>query len=157
MTEEIRYGMDENIVSHKVTTDYPTASQRETTYTYDAWGNLLSERITANGQTSTTTYTYDYRNRLISTTDPLGNTATITYDAVVNRIAETSFDGITTTYTYGLRGRLIAQSTPVTSAVSAQKQYTYDNADRMIEEKQSRQADTGGKIIWLMTASAWGG
>lgn len=135
--------------------DIPTAGNRTTVCLFDGWGNKISESITADGQTMTTTYTYDYRNRLISTTNPLGNISTITYDALGNKIAECGFDGTETTYDYDLRGRLLSQSTPINTLSVAQKQYAYDNIGRVIQEKQSTQPDSSTAVTWRTTAYAY--
>src|SRR5262249_26287923 len=64
----------------------------DTTYTYDADGNMTSE--TEGGVT--THYSYDIENRLISVTTPT-DTWTYRYDAFGNRIASTH-NGVTTKY-----------------------------------------------------------
>jgi RHS repeat-associated protein len=52
------------------------------TYTYDNAGNLISD----NNGSATTTYTYDYRNRLINLTTGATVVATYTYNALNQRI-----------------------------------------------------------------------
>ena len=71
-------------------------STSSATYTYDANGNTLSKTDT-NG---TTTYTWDYENRLTSVTLPgTGGTVGFTYDPFGRRIREV-FGSATTVYAY---------------------------------------------------------
>jgi RHS repeat-associated protein len=51
-------------------------SNGQSTYTYDANGN----RLTETGPSATVTYTWDSRNRLSKITDGVGNTSILTYD-----------------------------------------------------------------------------
>jgi RHS repeat-associated protein len=67
----------------------------DTTYTYDNNGNTLT-KTDASG---TTTYGYDYENRLISASMPGGIVATYTYDPFGRRISK-SVNGVTTQYLY---------------------------------------------------------
>lgn len=63
----------------------------ETTFTYDARGNLIEERI---GSQVTKTYTYDLSNRLIKVQDA-SETQKYTYDGDGNRLTKTIQDTIT--------------------------------------------------------------
>jgi RHS repeat-associated protein len=67
----------------------------DTTYTYDADGNLTGET----GPSGTTTYTYDIENRLTGVSTPTGDTWMYTYDALGNRV-ETTYNGVTTHSVY---------------------------------------------------------
>jgi YD repeat-containing protein len=64
-------------------------------YTYDADGNTLSKR---NGS-GTTSYSWDFENRLTSVTLPTGGVVTFKYDPFGRRIQKTSPSG-TTAYVY---------------------------------------------------------
>ena len=87
-TQVESYSYDLN--GNRNSTGYTTGTGNEltaspgTTYTYDADGNLLSQTNTSSHVT--TTYTYDYRNRLTEVT--VGGTivATYTYNALDQRI-----------------------------------------------------------------------
>ncbi len=65
------------------------------TYTYDGNGNMAS-RTDASG---TTTYAYDYENRLVGVAAPGGDTWEYTYDALGNRVAVTH-NGVKTQYVH---------------------------------------------------------
>jgi RHS repeat-associated protein len=80
------YGYDAN--GNRNTTGYNTGAGNEltnspgVTYTYDNDGNM----ITATTSAGTTTYTYDYENRLTNVTQSGTVTATYTYNALGQRI-----------------------------------------------------------------------
>jgi RHS repeat-associated protein len=82
------YGYDAN--GNRNTTGYTTGTNNEmtaspgTTYTYDNAGNMISSTNTSTHVT--TSYTYDYRNRLTQVTTSGSVVATHTYDALNRRI-----------------------------------------------------------------------
>ncbi len=84
-----------------VPTDYTTNELNQytqvgdATYTYDLNGNMTS-RTDASG---TTTYEYNYDNRLIRVTTPMSGTWEYAYDPLGNRIG-VSQDGTSTRYVY---------------------------------------------------------
>lgn len=71
------------------------ASADDTIYTYDANGN----RIAKTDSEGTTTYSWDYENRLVGVNMPDGTNATYAYDPFGRRIIK-AVDGKTTRYTY---------------------------------------------------------
>lgn len=73
---------------------YAVTKAGDTTYTYDASGNLTSSA--KNNQT--TTYTYDYQNRLTRITDYDGNFTRYTYGHDNQRLQKILPDGKTITY-----------------------------------------------------------
>jgi RHS repeat-associated protein len=85
-TESYSYDLNGN----RNSTGYTTGTANELTastgytYTYDAEGNLLSQTNTSSHVT--TTYAYDYRNRLTNVTAGGTVVATYTYDALDRRI-----------------------------------------------------------------------
>jgi RHS repeat-associated protein len=85
-------------------------------YTYDANGNTLSKR---NGS-GTTSYAWDFENRLTSVTLPTGSVITFKYDPFGRRIEKSSPAG-TTIYVYD--GDNIEEELNGTGAV--QERYTY--------------------------------
>ena len=75
----------------------------ETTYAYDAVGNLL--QMTAGG--STTSYTYDRFGNVLSETDALGQVTCSTYSALGRLESTTSRNGVVTVYGYDALGRVV--------------------------------------------------
>ena len=65
-------------------------------YDYDAFGNLIRERR-GRGHALVTEYRYDCQHRLISITQPNGQTASYRYDPFGRRISKT-VDGLTTEF-----------------------------------------------------------
>jgi RHS repeat-associated protein len=84
-----------------VASDHETNVRTE--YAYDPVGNRLAIED-ANGHV--TTFFYDDVNRLVSETDPIGNTTDYAYDAVGNRISLTDAEGFTTSFVYDDANRL---------------------------------------------------
>lgn len=94
-------------------------STNEASYNYDKNGNLI---VKTNNE-GTTTYAYDYKNRLIKVTTPNGTTAEFKYDPFGRRIEKSvTENGITTT-----------------------KRYFYDNEDIIIEYDE--QGNIGNQYI----------
>ena len=98
-------------------------------YTYDSAGNQL----TKTEEKGTTTYTYDYLNRLSTVTEPNGKETSYTYDGAGNRKTETVQQGMTgsqTIYTYNSQNRLTS-----TAAVGGSyTKYLYDKNGNLISK-----------------------
>jgi RHS repeat-associated protein len=73
----------------------------DTLITYDIWGNMLSESRGA----STTAYAYDSSQRLLSVTDPNGNSVFTYYDAADRPIVEVDGEDRKTRTVYDTMGR----------------------------------------------------
>jgi RHS repeat-associated protein len=86
--------------------------------TFDQSGNVLSRSVQVGSSTLTSSYTYNSFGEVLTSTDPLGNTTTNTYDGSGNLLSTTtpSPDGTkagnTTTFTYDAKGELIAVTDP---------------------------------------------
>jgi len=100
-----------------------------TSYTYDAYGNLIQEDVPNKG---TTTYVYDARDRLASKADANGITLVYSYD-VFDRVL-TKTDGTPAcsfVYNYGTSipnlGKLVSATGP---AVGSSTTYSYDALSR---------------------------
>ena len=126
---DVVYNAD-NLV--RSTTD---ASGRITQFAYDADLNQVSIVIGAELEATAREvlkFDYDPKDRLISSTDALGNTSHYAYDGANNRISATDANGHTTDFSYDKDNRLLTQTQPVvTDPVTGQQvrdtiQYQYD-------------------------------
>jgi len=81
-----------------------TASNGQTSYAYDAQGNLTSV-TDPNG--NITSYSYDSFDNLIQQNSPDTGITSYTYDDAGNRISQTDANGVTTRYSYDALNRLI--------------------------------------------------
>jgi len=107
--------------------DTPTSPQRETTYSYDPVGNLISLTQPDGNQPSppssfTTTYAYDPINELIAVTDAANGKTSFGYDDVGNHTSTTDPLGHTTKFAYDLNHRLTVTTDPANFTTSK----TYD-------------------------------
>jgi YD repeat-containing protein len=84
------------------------------------WGRTKAVLHPAAGHT--TSFVYDAKDRLVSTTDPLNHATGFGYDVVDNRTVITNSLGYTTTFTYDSVNRQAA----VTDALGNKTQYGYD-------------------------------
>jgi RHS repeat-associated protein len=95
------------------------------TYNWDADGNLIQK--TTDG--TTTSYAYDYVNRLIAF-GVNGATTTYSYDAFGNRVLET---GTSTTYIFPFKWYSIASSTGTGAKYSTTTDYVFNpNGDTLV-------------------------
>ena len=94
-----------------------------TSLTYDADGNLAQKTVDG----TTTTYLYDYANRLIALGTAAGTT-TYAYDAFGNRVLQT---GTTTTYLYPFKWVSVASSTGTGAKYATTTDYVF-NADTLL-------------------------
>lgn len=113
----------------RVIKEYRGEKSEDTTfnaYEYDIFGNV--EKMT-NYAGKETTYVYDERGNMISSTDPLNNTTEYSY--TLNGLVESVLypDGGETTYSYDKKGRVI--------------------------ESKVKQSGTGDDIIWSKTTYAY--
>ena len=96
------------------------AKGNTTTYAHDANGNIVTvtevDKSDASqpDQTFVTTSAYDSLNRLIQTTDNLGQSETYAYDSRNNRVRSTDFKGNPTLFTYDGLDRLVQTAIPLT-------------------------------------------
>lgn len=89
----------------------------KTTYTYDEWGNLLTQTdptfTDVEGETHTPVTRYEYQpgtSLLTKETDPLGRVTTYEYDTKGNRTQMVDSDGFKTTYQYDDHGNLLQET-----------------------------------------------
>lgn len=109
-----------------------TESGRETAYTYDTSGRMLTETVTDTGTTSgvarTTQRTYTTEGLVHSSTQPNGAATTYAYDARGNVQSATNALGHVTTYTYDTANRLASQTEPNGLVTT----YVWDADDRLL-------------------------
>lgn len=107
----------------------------ETTYAYDASGNLVSSTDArgnvagANAAAYTSTYGYDPSGQLTSVTDPDGNITRYTYDTMGFPLTVTDPRGHVTSYAYD-SGERVARVTP--PAPAGVTKYGYDLAGNLV-------------------------
>ena len=133
-------------------------------YLRDAFGNLTTV-VEQGSSPATTTYAYDSRNNLATTTDALSNVRAFSYDGLGRRLSAQDLhaSGDTTfgswSYTYDDAGNLTSQTDPRSQVVTR----TYDALNRMLTEDYTGAAGTevtntydscGNGIGSLCTASS---
>ena len=99
-------------------------------FTYDTYGNNTSVSITSNGVTMSSYATYsDDGNRLVSTTDALGNTTLYDYDAGTNVLNSVQYPEDTeetrTTYTYDVMYRVMGSEVTADTGTPLYAFYSY--------------------------------
>jgi RHS repeat-associated protein len=124
--------------------------------TFDDRGDVIREDRIGDGRTITSTYTYDALGRLLSATDPLGNTTSRTYDENGHVLTSTDFAGNTTRFTYTPEGLVQSQIQPDGTTVSF---LTYDTRGNVVTERRAdgseihRTYDAQGRIASKTDAS----
>ena len=114
-----------------LTQNYSDTAGVDITNSYDENGNLTS-RVSNLFGGKTTSYSYDWLNRLIQQTDPDGTVLNYTYDAVGNLTQSKQTAGTqirTTSYTYDVANNL----TTLTEPGGNVDVFRYDNNNRRID------------------------
>ena len=104
---------------------------RISTFAYDANGNCIKKTTPS----QTTSYQYDYSNRLIKQTDSFPSTLseTFTYDYKGNRTSSTDIYGNTIHYAYDPFNRMVKKTLPPNqNGICPVEEYAYDIEDRPI-------------------------
>jgi len=111
---------------------------RTTTFSYDQAGRTLS--VTAPDpdlggpqQSSTVTYVYDALGNVLQTTDSLGDSSSVTYDARFRPVVSTDEGDFDTSYAYDVFGNLLS----VTDARANTTTFTYDRWNRNYAQTKS--------------------
>jgi RHS repeat-associated protein len=123
---------------------------RQTSYSYDSLGNILSiTRLagTANAATISLTYQSTF-SQLASFTDPLGNITTLSRDNVGNLIAITDPLGHQATFTYNQQGLPVSE----VDALGNTRQFAYSGGDEVgitdpLGNTITRFVDNAGRIL----------
>ena len=117
--------------SHGNLTSKTDALGNTVSYTVDSYGNPLTmvqpKPNNASG-TITTSYAYDSKERLVTTTFPDSSTQTFTYATDDQLASSTDENSHATSYAYDADGR----ETSVTNAASGVVSYTYDKDARLL-------------------------
>jgi RHS repeat-associated protein len=103
---------------------------RQSTFSYDAMGNLTSVTQlagTANAVTTTLTYTPQF-NELATITDPLSHTVSFSYDNKGNLVTVSNALGNSTTMSYNSAGQPVSVTDPAGNTT----QLVYDNGDLIV-------------------------
>jgi RHS repeat-associated protein len=102
-----------------------------TTYTYNGFGDKLTETAPGN---RTTTYTHDTMGRVLSVTDPLNQTSSYGYDIGGNRILTQRPSGRQETAAYDLENRLAQQTQAAGTPSASTNVFDYDDVGNLISE-----------------------
>ncbi len=115
-----------------------TEAGRSTAYSYDNFGNKLTETITdtATGQARTWAWTYNAQGLADTLTDPKGGVWRFTYDSQGNLVSSKNPLGQPTSYSYDTAGRVTSQTDPNGLLTS----YAYDARGRLTA--QARGSET---------------
>ena len=149
------------------------AEGKVTKFTYDLTGSLISEDYagelhrensynelglltTVTTEEGVTEYQYDEGGRLLSVTEPNGDTVSYTYDGYGNRLSMSYPDGKTVKYTYDEMNRLVS----VKGADGVTTKYSYDTLGRRIatdgaKEDTEYSYDEMGNLISQSTSGAY--
>jgi RHS repeat-associated protein len=115
----------------------------QTTYRYDAFGNLVEKQHTELNQTYITAYSYDAGDHLIAMTLPSGRLVNYTRDGV-RRIESISavVNGSQTLLVSGIRYRADNQMTQCSFGNGLTDQRSYDQQGRLIDQNLTTAIDT---------------
>jgi YD repeat-containing protein len=129
-----------------------TATSFQQKFTYDADGNVLTERDALN---RTTTHVYDNGGRRTKTTAPDGGITLFEYNAANELVKQTAPDGGITLYEYDNRGLRTKETSPIGAVTT----FGYDPAGRLTSRVDPRGNEPGGvasDFRWLFTYDAAG-
>lgn len=125
------YDSNGNRLSATVT-DSATGESRTTHWTYNQYGQVLSEDGPRTDVSDVTSYEYDALGNLIRITNPLGQVTEITdHDPHGNPLRIVDPNGVVTELAYDLRQRLIRRTVAVGLAEEATTSFAYDPAGQL--------------------------
>jgi RHS repeat-associated protein len=116
-------------------------TQRFTSYTYDAAGNMVTK---TDPERNATAYAYDALNRLVKVTDALGGVSEWGFDDRGNCVSVKDPSGGVTRYAYNRNNRLVKMTLPMGEETS----YAYD----AVGNRTAVHQDDGGKIAYEYNA-----
>ncbi|MCF6256779.1 MAG: RHS domain-containing protein, partial [Gammaproteobacteria bacterium] len=114
------YEYDSNGNLTKMIAAQGRTDERMTEYTYDAFGNMLTEKQVGDTDTaeSITTYTYDNYGNVLTRKDALNNVYTFTYDVMGNTLTGSNPRTHKWLYTYDAAGNLLTTTNPFNKIAS---------------------------------------
>jgi len=115
-------------------TSVADALNHVTSFTYDADGN----RQTTTNPTGTITYTYGAFGQLLTTTNQLNGVTTNTYDSVGKLLTTTDALNNVTSFTYNSRGQMLT-ATDARGKVTA---FTYDSSGNLVQRRDANNITT---------------
>lgn len=114
--------------------------QRVTQYTYDTYGNKLTEKRLSDAvtQEATTTFTYDGYGNVATLTDPETNKTEYTYDVMGNAKTRKDARGKIWTATYDATGQMKSEVNPLGHTLT----YEYDKVGNRTKQTDARNNST---------------
>lgn len=144
ITEEVMVDFDLSILTKRYINGVLTSSAHNvkgaTTYEYDEFGRELASEHSENGHVVRTEYGYDACFRILTFTRSaagMARTVAYTYDALGNRLSETTPLGITISYQYNEQGLI----TQISGGTYLQR-YAYNAQNRLASLTVYKDADT---------------
>ncbi len=115
-----------------------SSSARATSYTYDSFGNTLTQTVadaSAGGTARTTAWTYNAAGLVATETAPNGGITSYAYDTLGNLTQRTNAVGHVDTFTHDIGGRVLSQTAPNGLVTT----YTYDSRGRLLSSSRGGQ------------------
>ncbi|CAG1065975.1 Putative deoxyribonuclease RhsC [uncultured bacterium] len=147
--------------SDNLVTSETNAMNQVTTFTYGSTGcgsctggvNKLTALTDA--RTNATNFTYDKLGRVLTETDPLGNTVSYSYDSKGNLTSRTAANNAITTYTYDDLDRLTSINYPDQTTAT----YQYDSKDHITSAANANIAynftfDANGRVTSVVDSNS---
>lgn len=126
--------------------------QARTSTSFDADGNVLAQTVTdltGGDAPRTTTMTYDAYNRMVTRTDPGGDTTSFEYDVYGNKVKETDPAGNVNTYAFDGEGR------PLTTSLLNHTGDPNSPSAPTTLVQESRAYDPAGRLASITDAMGW--
>lgn len=106
----------------------------QTSFQYDASGNVTQVSRIVNGVAQNLNFTYNTFGEVLTSTDPLGKTTTYTYDSKGNLLTMKTPLGNTTTYSYDSKGEVLTVKDPRSNVTT----FTYTSVGLLASAKDAQ-------------------
>ncbi|MFD3537031.1 LamG-like jellyroll fold domain-containing protein [Streptomyces sp. NPDC058664] len=129
-----------------------TTHQARTTTAFDSDGNVLSQTqadLIGGDTARTTSMTYDARNRVLTKTDPGGDTTSFAYDVYGNKVRETDPAGNIQVFTFD------AERRPLTAGLQNWAGDPNNPSAPSLLVRESRAYDPAGRLASVTDAMGW--